>query len=113
MLVSAVTQWLWPALAEAARSVGCGYVVIGGMPDHVHALVALPMAVTVAEVVRRLKGASSRLLHLRGLPDFAWQEGYGAFSVSRDHLPVVEAYIRNQLAHHGGGTIQNDWEIID
>ena len=113
VLTREVCDWLWPALAESARSVGCNYVVVGGVADHVHVLVALPMAVAVAEVIRRLKGASSRLLHLRGLAEFAWQEGYGAFSASRDHLAIVEAYVRNQPTHHLDNTTQNHLETHD
>ena len=50
----------------------------------------------VAALPRRLKGASSRAIHLRGLEDFAWQEGYGAFSVSQGDVEAVASYIANQ-----------------
>ena len=34
-----------------------------------------------------------------GVP-FAWQEGYGAFSVSRSRIADVQRYIRNPAEHH-------------
>ena len=109
-LTSEVQVWLWPALAECARGVGSGFVVVGGTDDHIHVLTQLPVATSIAEVVRRLKGASSRFAHQRGLADFAWQEGYAAFSVSFDQLPALEQYIRNQAQHHASGQASQLYE---
>ena len=106
-----IQAWLWPALAESARGAGSAFVVVGGADDHIHLLTQLPVTVSIAELVRRLKGASSRFLHQRGLADFAWQEGYAAFSVSFDQLPALEHYIRNQAEHHASGQTNQDIEI--
>ncbi len=98
--------WLWPAVAAKAREVGCSEVVVGGVANHVHVLVALPGTLAVAQLAQRLKGASSRALHVQGFADFAWQEGYGAFSVSRDAVPTVVEYVQNQAQHHREGTAE-------
>jgi len=74
---------------------------IGGIADHVHLLVGLKATHCLADVLRELKKASSAWVHDKiGVSDFAWQEGYAAFTVSptaRD--PIVE-YIANQEQHH-------------
>ena len=72
------------------------------MPDHVHMLLSLPPGVAVAEAVRIVKTNSSRWVHqthtrFRG---FAWQTGYGAFSVSQSNAAEVMKYIREQEKHH-------------
>jgi putative transposase len=68
----------------------------GGTADHVHLLFLLPPKYPLAQAVQKLKGASSHWLG----PDFAWQQGYGAFSVSPSQVPLVRRYIQNQQAHH-------------
>ena len=68
-LVSVEVQaWMWPLLAQKARDLGSQFVVVGGVEDHVHVLTELPATVSVAELVRRLKGASSKIASDRGLP---------------------------------------------
>lgn len=110
-----VQAWVWPAIAAKAREVGCSDVVVGGAANHVHVLAALPAAVAVARLAQRLKGASSRALRVQGFEDFAWQEGYGAFSVSRDDVRTVMQYVQNQAQHHGEGTAgaQFEWQHSD
>ena len=93
---SVVQAWMWQALAEKCRDVGSQFVVVGGMPDHVHVLTQLPPTVSVAELARRLKGASSRIAHLKGLDVFAWEEVYGASSVSAEQFAAVARYVRDQ-----------------
>ncbi|MBS1709153.1 MAG: transposase [Armatimonadetes bacterium] len=74
-------------------------LAVGGVGDHVHALVGIRAAVTVADLVRETKKASTTWArqHYSG---FAWQEGYGAFSVSRGDTDAVIAYILGQEEHH-------------
>ena len=71
---------------------------IGGMEDHVHMLIQLPPTIALADAVQEIKASSSKWLGKR----FAWQRGYGAFSVCRSTLDRVARYIRNQEAHHRG-----------
>ena len=74
---------------------------IGGVADHVHLLLGLRATHSLADVVRELKTASSRWIHeeLRVLR-FGWQDGYGAFTVSRSNVPPVRKYIATQEEHH-------------
>src|SRR5262249_61513876 len=73
--------------------------IIGGSNNHIHALIAVPATACIADVVLATKTNSSRWMK-RGLKTFAWQEGYGAFSVSASVLPRVAEYIRTQEEHH-------------
>ena len=79
-----------------ARAEGFGVIVVGGMPNHLHALLSIPPKKSLSEIVQKLKGNTSRWMG----PQFSWQEGYGAFSVSPSHADLVSAYIRGQAEHH-------------
>ena len=67
---------------------------IGGVADHVHLLLSLPTTIAVAKAIQSIKGGSSAWIHdtFRQLPNFAWQEGYGAFSMSVSHLSETVEY---------------------
>jgi putative transposase len=74
----------------------------GGIEDHLQLLVSLPSTVDIAEMVNAIKANSSRWIHetFADQKDFAWQKGYGAFSVSKSGEEGVTNYIRDQRAHH-------------
>ena len=74
---------------------------INGTTDHVHMLIGLPPVISISEALRFIKSNSSGWVHEKWprMP-FAWQLGYGAFSVSKSNVPEVLKYIRNQEAHH-------------
>ena len=82
----------------------------GGMPDHVHLLVKLPTYVPVARLVRRIKSNSSRWLNTEPgrKTRFAWQVGYGAFSVSESRAAAVRRYIQSQEEHHTQTTYRDE-----
>src|SRR5271170_7502502 len=74
---------------------------VGGVADHVHLLVGLKAIHCLADVLRELKKAASVWVHEQiGLPSFAWQEGYAAFTVSAPAREGVQKYIANQEQHH-------------
>lgn len=77
---------------------------VGYMPDHIHVAVSPPLKVALADLVRRMKGASSRAVNAdpRRIDQitFAWQDGYGALSFGEKALAQVVAYIENQLDIH-------------
>lgn len=83
----------------------------GGMPDHVHLLVSLSRELSIAETLRLVKANSSKWIH-ETFPDrklFAWQAGYGAFSVSYSNLPDVKSYLARQIEHHRVRTFQDEF----
>jgi putative transposase len=74
-------------------------------------LIALPADVSVAKAIQVLKANSSRWLHEHGL-EFAWQEGYGAFSVSRSNKAAVSNYIEHQAEHHQKRSYEAEFETM-
>ena len=75
-----------------------GFVhAVGGTGDHVHVFAGLRATHCLADVMRELKSDSSGWIHKElGLAGFAWQEGYGAFTVGAPSLEQVRAYVLNQ-----------------
>ena len=86
-------------------------VELGGMPDHVHLVLRCKTDTSIADIVRHIKGGSSKWLNERlGNADkFGWQTGYGVFSVSESQLSHVIGYIRNQESHHRKTTFQEEF----
>jgi len=79
-------------------------------PDHIHCLLSLPPALAVDEALRVLKAKSSLWVReTRDRPAFAWQIGYGAFSVSYPNMPGVLKYIANQDQHHRKMSFQEEF----
>ena len=88
----------------------CQPVVVGGVEDHVHLLFALSRTITVAEVVKEVKRSSSIWLRANhpGCTDFAWQSGYGIFSIAYSQIEAVRTYITNQEEHHHKMSYQDE-----
>ena len=85
-------------------------ITIGGVEDHVHLLVGLRATHRLADVLRDLKASSSKWIHEElQKPLFAWQEGYGAFTVSQSQIEAVKKYIANQEEHHRKWTFQEEY----
>ena len=105
---------LFSYLAGIARSESSHVYEIGGIDDHVHVLVSLPRTQTLAKLVELLKKSSSKWLKTQSpaLKPFAWQNGYGAFSVSASQIEGVRHYIRNQEQHHQKSTFQNELLVL-
>jgi putative transposase len=115
--------WITPEIERAvhrcidgeAQRLGCSVLALNGMPDHVHLLVMVATRLSAAELMKQVKGVSSRFVNdaLPGQEGFRWQEGYGVFSVSRSHVQRVVGYIQNQKQHHESGTLWPEWEQTD
>ncbi len=105
---------LWEFLGGIARQNGMQALQIGGTEDHVHIVLRVPPTLAVSKALQLLKGASSRWVHetFPGLAGFAWQDGYGAFSVSKSQLPEVIAYVANQREHHRVRTFQEEFRMF-
>jgi REP element-mobilizing transposase RayT len=83
---------------------------VGGTADHAHLLIGLRATHCLADVVRDIKAVSSRWTHDEmAAPKFAWQEGYGAFTVSPTHRDDVRRYIERQEEHHRTRTFQEEY----
>ena len=77
-------------------------LAIGGMPDHIHILFGLRPSQSLSEIMKVVKGESAKWINQNGFISgkFSWQEGYGAFSYSKSHIPAVVNYILTQEKHH-------------
>jgi putative transposase len=94
------------ALYGKAKELGVLVHAVGGVEDHVYAVVSIPPRLTVADCVGKLKGASShRVNQETGQCAFRWQGGYGALSIGDRSLTTVIAYVRHQREHHRMGRV--------
>jgi REP element-mobilizing transposase RayT len=102
---------VWKYLCGIARDKGLKALQVGGYDNHVHVLLSLPPTIAVSKAVQLLKGASSRWIHetFKDLSAFAWQDGYGAFTVGLSQLPDTTRYIANQRQHHKEKTFQEEY----
>ena len=104
---------LYPFLTGAVGKHGATVLALGGMPDHVHLLVRVRPRLSIAELVKSIKGTSSRWIIDRSAGgSFGWQEGYGVFSVSSSHVDRVRRYIENQEWHHRDLTSEAELERL-
>jgi len=88
-------------------------IEIGGMPDHAHLLVRLRAQHSVAEIVKVVKSNSSRWMNNQAQnAKFAWQSGYGAFSVSESQAWAVVRYLRSQVEHHRQRSFREEFVTI-
>lgn len=98
------TAWrsrLHDYLGGTIRGLGGFSEGVGGVADHVHLLISLKATHCLADVMREMKKKSSVWVHQEiCLASFAWQEGYGAFSISATSREAVREYIANQAVHH-------------
>ena len=102
---------LWPFLGGIAQQNKMKAVEVGGVEDHVHILLSLPSTMAVSKALQLIKGGSSKWIH-ETFPEhrlFAWQQEYGAFSVSVSQLDKTIEYIKGQAGHHRKMTFQEEF----
>ena len=99
LLSGEIRSQMWAYTTGICKKLDILVLAVGGMEDHIHFLLQIPPTLALAKAVLAIKSNSSRWAGEEGLK-FAWQQGYGAFSVSRSNVPVVVRYIQNQEAHH-------------
>ena len=95
-------ETIWRYMGGICRTHGAKALRIGGMEDHIHLLIGLPAVLSISELLRRLKGESSKWITatFQNQKAFAWQDGYGAFSIGKSQIPDTIAYIQTQRQHH-------------
>ena len=93
---------IWRYLGCICRDHGAKPMMVGGVDDHVHLLIGLSPAVALSELMRRLKGESSKWISSEwpALAGFSWQDGYGAFSIGQSQVARTIRYISGQREHH-------------
>ena len=108
-----IEQSLWALIAAQCKKLGAIAFRVGGMPDHVHLLATYAPSLALSKLMGEVKGAGSHAMThtLAPLRPFRWQEGYGAFSLSKRDIPIVERYILNQRQHHSTNQLQSEFEL--
>lgn len=101
-------QRIWSYIGGIAREHKLWTLQVGGIDDHVHVLLGTPPTMPVSKAAQLIKGGSSKWIHdtFPQLHTFAWQDGYGAFTVSKSSLAAVTTYIQRQREHHRVITFQ-------
>lgn len=102
LIMPAIQERVWAYLGGVVRSLDGEPLCVGGVEDHIHALVRIPAKHSVAKAVQTVKGASSHWMNEEVMHQghFSWQAGYAAFSVSQSSVSKVAKYIQSQREHH-------------
>jgi len=100
---------LFAYLGGIVREMHGTALIINGAADHVHMLIRIRPTHAVAEIVRVVKTNSSRWVRGKWKKQFAWQTGYGVFSVSESSVPAVSRYIAEQESHHKKQSFQEEY----
>ncbi|MCB1093912.1 MAG: IS200/IS605 family transposase [Verrucomicrobiae bacterium] len=114
LLDPAVRPALHAYLATVSRNANCECFRVGGVADHVHLAIRLSRTITMAQLIEELKTSSSKWLKTQSpaLAAFAWQRGYGAFSVGPADLNALLHYIDTQEEHHQTRTFQDEYRTF-
>ncbi len=97
-------------LGGCTRTLDCHPIQIGGTEDHIHLLTTLSRTIAIADFIKEIKRNSTIWAKKKNThKDFAWQAGYGCFSVSESQVPVVTRYIETQEEHHRKITFQDEY----
>jgi putative transposase len=102
---------LYPYLASIFKACRSPAHQIGGTEDHIHAVCSLSRTITLANLLEEVKKSSSKWIKTKG-PEysrFAWQNGYGVFSIGQSQLSIVKRYISQQKDHHRKKTFQDEF----
>ncbi|WP_276379456.1 IS200/IS605 family transposase [Flavobacterium sp. H4147] len=93
---------LLSVIGHLINETGCKTIIVNGVEDHVHCLLALKPTITISELMKAVKAKSSKFINENQLTKskFSWQEGYGVFSYSQSQIESVYKYIQNQKEHH-------------
>ena len=110
LLTTAIRSDLFAYIVGILNSLECITFAINGIEDHVHVLIGMSKTISLSKMVEAIKGSSSRLLNAQKMiaKHFAWQAGYGAFSVSESQISTLVHYIEEQEKHHSKMTFQDE-----
>jgi putative transposase len=110
-IAASIEEEIWKYVGGIARKNQMKALKIGGTEDHLHAVVGMRPTMSVSQAIQLLKGGSSKWIHANfpHLSDFEWQDGYGAFTISKSQLPDVIDYVSNQREHHRVLTFQEEF----
>lgn len=106
---------LYSQIAAICTKNNTKILAIGGVEDHIHAMVTISKNVAISDLMREIKTSSAHWLKVFNYSEFnrfEWQNGYGAFTVSLPNVEVVKNYIDNQEEHHKKESYANEWNRL-
>ena len=113
LIDNTMNERLYAYIGGIIRELSGKLIEINSMPEHIHFYAYMPKTVSVSKFMEIIKANSSKWVHdtFPNKDKFGWQDGYGAFSVSKSAEDTVIQYIRNQQEHHRNKSFQE--EFID
>ncbi len=113
-LQPAIENRVWEMIGGIARQHQILPIRIGGYDDHLHLLMGIPPTLAVSKAMQYLKGGSSKMIHelIPEFREFAWQDGYSVFTVSKSIVPSVIKYIEHQREHHVKMSFQDELRAL-
>ena len=108
-ITNKIKNELYSYIAGILKSLKSSAIEIGGIDDHLHILCILSKNLTTSKIIEELKKNSSKWIKTKGMQNFYWQRGYGAFSISPSHVEIVQRYVKNQLEHHENQTFKDEF----
>jgi putative transposase len=110
-LYKEICNELYPYIDKILENNLCYPYKIGGTMDHIHIVFALGRSIAISKLIEEIKTSTSKWIKNKDpvLTKFAWQNGYGIFSISATHLSMLKAYVTNQETHHKVFTFQNEF----
>ena len=98
-------------IGNLINETGCKTIIVNGTEDHIHCLLALKPTVSISDLMKVIKGKSSKFIndHQLTKSKFEWQEGYGVFSYSKSHIDAIFKYIANQEEHHKNQNFKDEY----
>jgi REP element-mobilizing transposase RayT len=108
-------QAIYASIRSKCEGLKCEVLAIGGIEEHIHLLIRIPTTISVSELMKEVKGTSSHLVTHQVEPGefFKWQGAYGAFTISKELVPKLKAYVEHQKEHHAENDLMLEWESMD
>ena len=114
LITSDIELRVWSYTGGILKNHDMSGIRIGGIEDHVHVLTMAKPVEAPSKIAQLIKGESSKWIHteLPNLKNFAWQDGYAVFTVSRSIVPKVAEYIANQREHHSTKGFEDEYREL-
>lgn len=102
LITAALEPTLYSLIATRCQALNCDCYAVGGTCDHIHVLIHFPATIAISNLIGQIKGFSAYAINERMLSQehFKWQNGYGAFTISKRSIESVRRYVLNQKKHH-------------
>jgi putative transposase len=113
-ITDSIRSQLFAFIAGVCRTAGSKAYRVGGTEDHIHIACTLPRTLALSKLLEEIKRSSSAWIKKQDdkFEFFAWQAGYGAFSLGKSQLPQLLCYIDNQKEHHRVRTFKEEFQDL-